>query len=104
MDWTPEPSSDRLSLTMGTCVATAWPSIRHGYAAKVMFRGMATAQYGFTTLEDAQAWCLATIKDVRFPKELVKIHALNVHLSHGFGRGMNTLAKRNNPDAHPNSS
>ena len=58
----------------------------------------------FDLLQDAQAWCLATIKDVRFPKELVKIHALNVHLSHGFGRGMNTLAKRNNLDAHPNSS
>src|SRR3712207_296548 len=65
MEWILDPPTALYTLTMGTCAATVWLSTRHGYAAKVVHRGMATAQYGFETLENAQAWCLTKLAELR---------------------------------------
>ena len=65
MEWTIDPITERPSLAMGTCVATVWDAGRHGYAVKVGYGSMATAQYGFTTLEDAQAWSLTKLAELR---------------------------------------
>ena len=65
MEWTAEQDTERYILTAGPCTATIWNSGRHGYAAKVMYRSMTTAQYGFTTLESAQAWCLTELAEQR---------------------------------------
>jgi len=65
MEWTIHPITECPTLAMGTCAATIWNSGRHGYAATITHRGMATAQYGFATLEDAQAWCLTQLAGLR---------------------------------------
>jgi hypothetical protein len=65
MEWTIDAVTKRPSLATGTCTATVWNSGRHGYAASVTHRGMATAQYGFTTIEGAQAWCLTQLAGLR---------------------------------------
>ena len=65
MEWTKDPAVEAYSLAMGTCAATVWNAGRHGYAAKITYRGMATAQYGFATLENAQAWCLTQLAELR---------------------------------------
>ena len=65
MEWRAEQDTERYILTAGPCTATVWNSGRHGYAAKVMYGSMTTAQYGFTTLESAQAWCLTELAEQR---------------------------------------
>ena len=65
MEWTIDPITERPTLATGACTATVWNSGRHGYAATITHRGMATAQYGFTTLEDAQAWSLTKLAELR---------------------------------------
>ncbi len=65
MEWTSDQDTERYILTAGSCTATVWNSGRHGYAAKVMYGSMTTAQYGFTTLESAQAWCLTELAQLR---------------------------------------
>jgi hypothetical protein len=68
MEWMTDPAGkviERYSLTAGRCSATAWNAGRHGYAAKVGYGGMTTAHYGFNTLEDAQAWCLMELAELR---------------------------------------
>ncbi len=65
MEWTTDPATSRYTIAYGLCAATVWLSTRHGYAATVTHRGLATAQYGFTTLEDAQAWCLTQLAGLR---------------------------------------
>ncbi len=65
MEWTIDAVTKRPRLATGTCTATVWNSGRHGYAATVTHRGMATAQYGFATLEDAQAWSLTQLAGLR---------------------------------------
>ncbi len=65
MEWTLDPATTRYTIAYGLCAATIWLSTRHGYAATVTHRGMSTAQYGFTTLEDAQAWCLTQLAELR---------------------------------------
>ncbi len=65
MEWTADPTTERYTLAAGPCMATVWNSGRHGYAAKVMYGSMTTAQYGFTTLESAQAWCLTELAELR---------------------------------------
>ena len=65
MEWTAEQDTERYILTAGPCTAAIWNSGRHGYAAKVMYGRMTTAQYGFTTLESAQAWCLTELAEMR---------------------------------------
>ncbi len=65
MEWTIDPITERPTLAIGTCAATVWDSGRHGYAATVTHRGMATALYGFATLEDAQAWSLTQMAELR---------------------------------------
>jgi hypothetical protein len=65
MEWTTDHDTERYILTAGPCTATVWNSGRHGYAAKVMYGSMTTAQYGFTTLENAQAWCLSELASLR---------------------------------------
>ena len=64
MEWTIEPTG-RSTLAMGRCSASVWLAGKHGYAATVMHRGIATAQYGFDTLEAAQAWCLTQLAELR---------------------------------------
>ena len=65
MEWTRDPITERPTLATGACTATVWNSGRHGYAATITHRGMATAQYGFATLEDAQGWCLTELAKLR---------------------------------------
>ena len=65
MEWTLDPATTRYTLAYGTCAATVWDAGRHGYAVKVGYGSMATAQYGFTTLEDAQAWSLTKLAELR---------------------------------------
>lgn len=68
MEWITDPAppvTERYSLTAGRCSATAWNAGKHGYAAKVGFGSMNTAHYGFDTLEDAQAWCLNELAELR---------------------------------------
>ena len=50
---------------MGTCAATVWNSDRHGFAATLGYRGMSTATYGFDTIENAQAWCVTQLAELR---------------------------------------
>ena len=64
MECTIEPTG-RYTLAMGSCVATVWDTSRHGFAATLGYRGIATAQYGFATLETAQAWCLTQLAELR---------------------------------------
>ena len=66
MEWAAaDQDTNRYTLTAGPCAATVWNSGRHGYAAKVIYGSMTTAQYGFTTLENAQAWCLTELAALR---------------------------------------
>ncbi len=65
MEWTRDRDSGRYTLMMGTCTATVWNSGRHGYAAKVTYATIGTAQYGFETVENAQAWCLTKLVELR---------------------------------------
>jgi hypothetical protein len=68
MEWITDPSppaTERYSLTAGRCSATVWNAGRHGFAAKVGYGSMATAHYGFNTLESAQAWCLTELAELR---------------------------------------
>ncbi len=65
MEWMADPTTERYTLTAGPCTAIVWNSGRHGYAAKVAYGSMTTAQYGFTTLENAQAWCLTELAQLR---------------------------------------
>jgi hypothetical protein len=65
MEWTIDPITERPTLATGACTATVWNSGRHGYAATITHRGMATAKYGFDTLEAAQAWCLTQLAGLR---------------------------------------
>ncbi len=65
MEWTIDPITERPTLATGACTATVWDAGRHGYAVKVGYGSMATAQYGFTTLEDAQAWSLTKLAELR---------------------------------------
>jgi hypothetical protein len=65
MEWTADPTTERYTLAADTCSATVWNSGRHGYAAKISYGSMTTAQYGFTTLENAQAWCLTGLAAMR---------------------------------------
>ena len=65
MEWTLDPATTRYTIAYGLCAATVWLSTRHGYAVKVGYGSMATAQYGFTTLEAAQAWCLTQLAGLR---------------------------------------
>jgi hypothetical protein len=75
MEWTIDPVTERPSLATGTCTATVWNSGRHGYAATVTHRGMATAQYGFTTLDEAQAWCLTQLAGLRVAGKCASVAA-----------------------------
>jgi len=65
MEWTTDPATSRYTIAYGLCAATVWLSTRHGYAATVTHRGLATAQYGFITLEDVQAWSLTKLAELR---------------------------------------
>lgn len=65
MQWMVDQDTERYILTAGPCTATVWNSGRHGYAAKVAYGSMTTAQYGFATLENAQAWCLTELATLR---------------------------------------
>ena len=65
MEWTLDPATTRYTIAYGLCAATVWLSTRHGYAATVTHRGLATAQYGFTSLENAQAWSLTNLAELR---------------------------------------
>lgn len=68
MEWTTDPAgkvTERYTLTAGSCSATAWNTGKHGYAAKIGYRSMTTAHFGFNTLEDAQAWCLTELAQLR---------------------------------------
>ena len=65
MEWTLDLATTRYTIAYGLCAATVWLSTRHGYAVKVGYGSMSTAQYGFTTLEDAQAWCLTKLAELR---------------------------------------
>lgn len=68
MEWTIDPAPpviERYTLTAGRCSATTWNAGKHGYAAKVGYGSMTTAHYGFPTLEDAQAWCLSELAELR---------------------------------------
>ena len=76
MEWTTDHDTDRYTLTAGPCTATIWNSGRHGYATKVMYRSMTTAQYGFTTLESAQAWCLTELAELRAAGRCVSAAAI----------------------------
>jgi hypothetical protein len=68
MEWITDPVgniTERYILAAGACQATVWDSGRHDHAAKVSVNGMTTVQYGFTTLEAAQAWCLTERAELR---------------------------------------
>ena len=65
MKWTVDPATTRYTVAYGIYAATVWNSDRHGFAATLTYRGMVTAQYGFATLEDAQAWCLTNLAELR---------------------------------------
>ena len=65
MEWILDQGTTRYTIAYGACAATVWDAGRHGYAATVTHRGMATAQYGFATLEDAQAWSLTQMAELR---------------------------------------
>ena len=65
MEWATDHDTDRYILTARPCSATVWNAGRHGYAAKVTHGSMTTAQYGFTTPENAQAWCLTELAALR---------------------------------------
>ena len=75
MEWTLDPATTRYTIAYGLCAATVWLSTRHGYAVKVGYGSMATAQYGFTTLEDAQAWCLTQLAEVRVTGKCASVAA-----------------------------
>ena len=76
MEWTADQDTERYILTAGPCRATVWNAGRHGYAAKVMYGSMTTAQYGFTTLESAQAWCLTELAELRAAGRCVSAAAI----------------------------
>jgi hypothetical protein len=65
MEWILDQGTTRYTIAYGACAATVWDAGRHGYAVKVGYGSMATAQYGFTTLEDAQAWSLTKLAELR---------------------------------------
>ncbi len=76
MEWILDPTTALYSLTMGRCAATVWLSTRHGFAAKVAYRGISTAQYGFANLESAQAWCLTQLAELRVAGKCASAQAL----------------------------
>ncbi len=65
MEWTIDPITERPTLATGACTATIWNAGHGDYAATVTDNGMVTARQGFATLEDAQAWCLTQLADLR---------------------------------------
>ncbi len=76
MEWALDQDTERYILTAGPCMATVWNSGRHGYAAKVIYGSMTTAQYGFTTIESAQAWCLTELAEQRAAGRCVSAAAI----------------------------
>ena len=65
MEWTIDPITERPTLATGVCTATVWQSGDDAYVATVANSGMVTVQSGFSTLEDAQAWCLTQLAGLR---------------------------------------
>ncbi len=65
MEWTIDPITERPTLATGACTATIWNAGHRDYAATVTDNSMVTAQQGFATLEDAQAWCLTKLAELR---------------------------------------
>jgi hypothetical protein len=63
--WTKYPDDDRHTLTTGGAEATAWKTPVHGWGASVRYRGMVSATYDQASLEDAQAWCLRELVNLR---------------------------------------
>ncbi len=65
MEWIKDATSERYTLAAGRCQATVWNTERHGYGAVIKHAGTSTAQYGYATLEAAQAWCLTQLAELR---------------------------------------
>jgi len=65
MEWTIDPITERPTLATGACTATVWNSRHSSYAATVTDNSMVTARDSFATLEDAQAWCLTKLAELR---------------------------------------
>lgn len=63
MGW--QETNGRYTLRRGTCEATVWRTQEHGYGAMLSRAGMQLATYGYSTLEDAQAWCLMELARMR---------------------------------------
>ncbi len=64
MEWI-KGDGERYTLTAGTCEAVVWHAGEYGYGAMFKYAGTSTAQYGFDTLDAAQAWCLAELAKLR---------------------------------------
>ena len=64
VEWT-KGDGERYTLRTGTCEAVVWNAGQYGYGAMFKHAGTSTAQYGFDTLETAQAWCLAELAKLR---------------------------------------
>ena len=61
--------------------------------------------YGtFINLEDAKVWCEAVIADVRFAREVVKVHALGVSLTKDFAHLMEARRKHLPPPEDPDAA
>ena len=66
MEWQQDPTTpERYTLAAGTCQARVWRTARHGWGAAVQHIGVDDAKYGFRSLADAQAWCLAELANLR---------------------------------------
>ena len=66
MEWQQDLTArERYTLAAGTCQARVWRTARHGWGAAVQYGIVDSATYGFRSLEDAQAWCLAELAQQR---------------------------------------
>ena len=64
MEWT-NGDGERYTLVAGRCQAVVWSTAQYGYGAMVKYAGISDAQYGFATLDAAQAWCLTQLAGLR---------------------------------------
>ncbi len=65
MEWTIDPDTERPTLATGGCTATIWNAGHGTYAATVTDNSTVTSRRGFATLEEAQAWCLTKMAELR---------------------------------------
>ena len=63
MEWTIDNAGERYTRMQGTCVAKVWYTAVDHWSGSVSRARASIGQHHFSTLQDAQSWCEARLRE-----------------------------------------